>query len=639
MPPANSPDRRLFRRRTIIESQLLTVDFLLRNGQEHRHRGIVIDMSEGGLALQPFRPLEPGSAGELRLELPGCKQPFAGTGTVAWVGQGGRAGIRFLDVEPEVRGLLREWLETSAEPKKPLTVLLASAVPATVPIPEKQTADELDLGSALQLIAERARTVTGAAGAAIAIGDSQAMVCRASIGVAPDVGAVLRPDAGLTGECLRTAKVVHCPDTQADARVDAAVARRLNLRSVMVMPVLSGERLTGIVEVLSPQRMAFAERHQARLERIAELLSAAMSELQREAGEKQAAAKVPAPAAASEAVSLPSTPPPPQATIPTATPEVASKAGLASAAPVLAPQSPTSPAMPTPAQDETAVQAPELPMPLFQPAEMAEVPAVPAARSKAAAVTEPGIPLASYEFEEGAASARRLVLPLVIAAVAIAILLLAGWYLVHARKVAQDAFTVPVPVTKPVEQPAAPVQPPPQAQPTPVVVPPPPSKPPAKNAAPPKPAAEAQRLTMWPEARVRLPGGKQESAETPPELMPQLPIDTDITAVLTGVSAATPRLKPESTRTAQFVPGKLVHRVEPVYPRTAVASDAGGTVVLSAKVTKKGTVENVKVVRGSELLARAAVDAVRQWRYQPYRLDGQPVEVETTITIHFNPRK
>jgi protein TonB len=57
--------------------------------------------------------------------------------------------------------------------------------------------------------------------------------------------------------------------------------------------------------------------------------------------------------------------------------------------------------------------------------------------------------------------------------------------------------------------------------------------------------------------------------------------------------------------------------------------------VLAALVTRDGTVENLKVVRGPEVLARAAVEAVRHWRYLPYRLDGEPVDVQTTLTLKF----
>jgi protein TonB len=59
-------------------------------------------------------------------------------------------------------------------------------------------------------------------------------------------------------------------------------------------------------------------------------------------------------------------------------------------------------------------------------------------------------------------------------------------------------------------------------------------------------------------------------------------------------------------------------------------------VVLAASISKNGTIENLKVVSGHPMLTQAALDAVRNWRYQPTYLNGEPVEVETTINVNFN---
>lgn len=77
--------------------------------------------------------------------------------------------------------------------------------------------------------------------------------------------------------------------------------------------------------------------------------------------------------------------------------------------------------------------------------------------------------------------------------------------------------------------------------------------------------------------------------------------------------------------------GQLVHRVDPVYPDT----DAEGTVVLHAIIGPDGTVQQLAVISGPEPLRDAALDAVRQWRYQPYLLNGDPVTVDTTIVVNF----
>jgi protein TonB len=82
--------------------------------------------------------------------------------------------------------------------------------------------------------------------------------------------------------------------------------------------------------------------------------------------------------------------------------------------------------------------------------------------------------------------------------------------------------------------------------------------------------------------------------------------------------------------------GMVINRIIPHYPPIAQASRLQGTVVLQAVISKNGTIENLHVVSGSPLLQQAAIDAVSQWRYRPYLLNGQPVDVETTINVVFN---
>jgi len=81
--------------------------------------------------------------------------------------------------------------------------------------------------------------------------------------------------------------------------------------------------------------------------------------------------------------------------------------------------------------------------------------------------------------------------------------------------------------------------------------------------------------------------------------------------------------------------GLVIKRVQPKYPPAALAVRAQGVVQIEATISKDGSVTNVKVLSGDAVLARAAVEAVRQWRYKPYYLDGQPVEIETQISVTF----
>jgi protein TonB len=81
--------------------------------------------------------------------------------------------------------------------------------------------------------------------------------------------------------------------------------------------------------------------------------------------------------------------------------------------------------------------------------------------------------------------------------------------------------------------------------------------------------------------------------------------------------------------------GMLIFKVIPTYPMVAQASRTSGTVVLQATISRTGTIENLRVVSGPAMLQKAALDAVKQWRYKPYMLNGQPVEVETAVNVQF----
>ena len=86
------------------------------------------------------------------------------------------------------------------------------------------------------------------------------------------------------------------------------------------------------------------------------------------------------------------------------------------------------------------------------------------------------------------------------------------------------------------------------------------------------------------------------------------------------------------------IAGLLINRIEPTYPALAQQARIQGAVVLTAVIAKDGSVAHLQVLSGNPLLAPAAIAAVKQWRYKPFVLNGQPVEVETTITVTFHVR-
>lgn len=81
--------------------------------------------------------------------------------------------------------------------------------------------------------------------------------------------------------------------------------------------------------------------------------------------------------------------------------------------------------------------------------------------------------------------------------------------------------------------------------------------------------------------------------------------------------------------------GHLIRRISPVYPQLAIVSRVEGDVTIRAIIASDGSIENLNVISGHPLLVRAAVEAVRQWQYQPFLLSGRPVEVDTQIVVQF----
>ena len=113
--------------------------------------------------------------------------------------------------------------------------------------------------------------------------------------------------------------------------------------------------------------------------------------------------------------------------------------------------------------------------------------------------------------------------------------------------------------------------------------------------------------------------------------------------ISSSVSAVPTLSKPVATaqrvRVSQgVINGLLINRVEPTYPSLAQQARIQGVVLLTAIIGKDGSVQRLQVVSGNPLLAPAAIAAVQQWRYKPFVLNGQPVEVETTITVMFHVR-
>jgi periplasmic protein TonB len=110
-----------------------------------------------------------------------------------------------------------------------------------------------------------------------------------------------------------------------------------------------------------------------------------------------------------------------------------------------------------------------------------------------------------------------------------------------------------------------------------------------------------------------------------------------IGGIISSAPIAVPKVAtPQRVRVSQGVTqGLVLRKVQPTYPPLARTARVQGSVVLAAVIGKDGSIENLHVISGHPLLTQAALDAVKQWKYRPYILNGEPVEVDTQVTVNF----
>jgi periplasmic protein TonB len=110
-----------------------------------------------------------------------------------------------------------------------------------------------------------------------------------------------------------------------------------------------------------------------------------------------------------------------------------------------------------------------------------------------------------------------------------------------------------------------------------------------------------------------------------------------IGSVLSSTPTVAPHIAtPQRVRVSSGVQsGLLIRKVNPVYPPLARQARIQGVVILQAQISKEGNIENLQLISGHPMLAPAAIEAVKQWKYKPYLLNGEPVEVETQVQVNF----
>ena len=302
-PLTGSPNRE---RRRCVRQKLHTPVYASFNGPQ---TGVTVDLSElldlheEGFAVQTGERLEPNHAINICLDLPETRTFVHGSGQVIWSDENGRGGVRFSQLGESSRKSLKEWLfanlliasanhqarneqlarqvqEKVSEPSLPVELTnLAPIFDRTARLSPleavRREVRELgyDVDEALQIITERAMSLTGATGAALAFLKDDSMIWRARAGEpSPPVGATVDITQGLSGECVRSGLVVSCGDTDNDPRVDPEICRVLGIGSLMVCPIVSDFKVIGLLEIFSPHANSFTRAHGTVLERLSELV-------------------------------------------------------------------------------------------------------------------------------------------------------------------------------------------------------------------------------------------------------------------------------------------------------------------------------------------------------------------------------
>lgn len=405
--------------------------------------------------------------------------------------------------------------------------------------------------------ADAARILTGGDGVALALRTKGLIVCRARSGdLAPELGAPLNTDSGISGQCLRSASILLCHDTAKDDRVDPEVCRGMGVRSMVVVPLRGPTGIAGILEAFSARVQAFGDEQINALRALAEIAEAAY---ERECRALQ-------------------------------------EAGFASTR----------------------------------------------GRTLSSGVTAAG---SANETSRQPSPARRYW----VLAIAVATLLLVAGVWLSGREPAETAASEPPPQ---LHRPAAET---PVSAPEPVTLP----KPKAgvervrdrqlsaaevlKNAADLEGTVEATEDARPTEIASGASPAERPMATAAPATVASPPEPPAVTIgtsgnrdQLAGLTASPNTLPALDARVSEGITlGQLLHKVVPVYPTQARAQHIAGTVALEVTISEDGTVSQVKYISGSPLLAAAATDAIRRWRYSSFLLSGKPIEVHKQVTIIF----
>jgi len=448
------------------------------------------------------------------------------------------------------------------------------------------------LDTMLAAIADSARELTGASGAALAMWKDDAMMCRARSGdTAPALGARLSANTGISGECLRTGKIQHCADSENNPLVDVEVCRSLGLRSIAVLPIRGVGATNGILEVFSTRPGTFIEPHIVLLQQLA-----ALAERARATQPQEASPVAPKPPSAMEK-------PQPSGFLPASDSvgDVALAAigsGRRSRALVfgaigtvaillLALSSWLGWRGPDQADGKLHAAAPAS---IGAASTDAVTESVPGGHTSGQNPPDQHLPDKDPNWKTNPG----------------------GESLLSSR--AKPSAGAPVKLAAKVD----------------VIEAKTPAS--ASRLQPSDPSASDLHST---DSRIDSPSIDTHPGEAAPA-EPPIPASAANQSSLNTVLSAKASLPSLAAPLSMGVSGgQIVHRVEPVYPAQALVLHLEGRVILAAVIMEDGTLRDVRVIEGEPLLAQSALDAVKNWRYKPYELDGKPVKNLIRISVDF----
>jgi protein TonB len=443
--------------------------------------------------------------------------------------------------------------------------------------------------------------------------------------MAPPLGARLDDQSGISGECLREGQALRCEDTETDTRVDAEACRSLGLRSLAVAAIRENNAVVGILEVFSPEPNTFTERHLEVLRQLAELAVEGFdSEPVNYEASKTNLLELDKPAEVSASVIAATTIAAPTITAPMFAEQVATHVEEPTrATPVSTPSRSPSPSRST---ESSAPHATPLPGDVNIAAYMA-------AHEKSRAQTPVRIPK--------------------IWLVGLSVIMLAslvGWYLGHRYSATTATALVPVVTAPNTPTPATTDSASilssaltPTSKPSPDV---------ADASASDRPGSKAERDSLVNAASLDRISNTAHQQARPIRVVsnqPAIDAESDVVPSLTAVGgdnktseAVSSLLNSPVSLPLRAPPissgvegGELQTKVAALYPTQARAVRQQGTVILEALVGEDGFVKDVKVISGPPLLRQAASDAVKRWKYKPYKLNGQPITAQTQVKLDF----